>query len=86
MLVIVEKINRIRNKAGLDGLSWSKKLVELAETRCEQIIAEFGHAHHGKDAGDIMLGRGYYFLSIGENIYRIEGIKRAGKRSLLNGL
>ncbi len=77
--LIAEEINRKRVEAGLDALSWSRKLMEVAEIRCEQIVADFSHSHHGRDAGDIMLERGYYFLSIGENIYRIEGMKRGSE-------
>ena len=80
--IIVEEINRRRNEAGLDGLSWSKKLMEVAELRCIQIMTEFNHSYNRRDAGDFMLEKGYYFFSIGENIYRIEGIKRSGEEKL----
>ena len=73
-MLVFSKINEFREENGLDKLDWSEKIAEIARYKSELISREFRHDAMGKNAYNLLRDRGIYFISIGENIYRITGL------------
>ncbi|WP_290901907.1 CAP domain-containing protein [Ferroglobus sp.] len=72
--LIFHKLNEFREDNNLKPLNWSERVAEVAREKSMFLVNEFSHSS-GKNAYDLLRERGIYFLTVGENIYRISGLK-----------
>jgi len=75
--LIFSKINDFREKSGLRKLRWSEKVANVSREKSKLISKKFEHDVDGKSAFKMLRERGVYFLTVGENIYRISGLTSA---------
>ena len=73
-MLVFSKINEFREENHLERLVWSEKIAEMARYKSELLSHEFRHDAKGVNAYRLLRENGVYFLSIGENIYRITGL------------
>ena len=72
--LIFLRINAFREENGLKFLRWNEKIAEAAREKSRFLVNEFSHSS-GENAYNLLRRRGIYFLTVGENIYRISGLK-----------
>ncbi|ADC65766.1 SCP-like extracellular [Ferroglobus placidus DSM 10642] len=80
--LIFHKLNEFRESNDLKPLNWSEKIAEAAREKSMFLVNEFSH-DSGKNAYDLLRERGIYFLTVGENIYRISGLKSTVKEEFV---
>lgn len=73
-MLIFSRINDFRHKNGVEKLKWSRNLEKIADLKAELISKEFSHNAFGRNPYTLLRQNGIYFVSVGENIYRIEGL------------
>ncbi len=74
-MLVFSRINSFRSQNGLESLSWSEKLAKAARFKSRVISKDFKHDAMGMNSFRLLRERGIYFISVGENIYRITGLK-----------
>ncbi len=73
--LVFSAVNSFRNEKGLESLRWSERLAEVAREKSRLLERDFSHNAMGKNAYELLRGKGIYFVAVGENIYRIIGLK-----------
>jgi len=73
-MLVFDRINEYRKENGIESLSWSNKLARMAKYKAELISHDFSHNAMGMNAYRLLRNSGIYFVSVGENIYRITGL------------
>ncbi len=73
--LVFSAVNSFRNGEGLESLRWSEKLAEVAREKSRLLEKDFSHGAGGKNAYELLRERRVYFITVGENIYRITGLK-----------
>ncbi|AKG91873.1 Cysteine-rich secretory protein family [Geoglobus ahangari] len=73
--LVFSGINRFREEKGLESIRWSERLAKIAREKSALLEKEFSHNAGGKNAYRLLRERGIYFVAVGENIYRIAGLK-----------
>ena len=74
-MLVFSRLNSFRDRNGLERLSWSEKIAEVARCKSRLISKDFRHDAMGMNAFNMLRQKGVYFISVGENIYRITGLK-----------
>ncbi len=72
--LVFHRVNVFREENDLKRLKWSEKVAEAAREKSQFLVNEFSHSS-GENAYRLLRRKGIYFLTVGENIYRISGLK-----------